>query len=106
MSANNTGLAHRLRSGRRCLAVSATALAIAALGNTAAEGMAQMAADCFGKRATIVGAGDIAGTPGNDVIVGSDGADVIDGAGGDDRICSLGSDDTLTGGLGNDSVDD
>ena len=41
------------------------------------------------QRATIVGAGDIAGTPGNDVIVGSAADDIIDGTGGDDRICGL-----------------
>ena len=47
----------------------------------------QSAPTCFGKRATIVGAGDISGTPGNDVIVGSAGADTIDALGGHDRVC-------------------
>ena len=45
------------------------------------QGAGQSAPTCFGKRATIVGAGDITGTPGNDVIVGSAGADTIDALG-------------------------
>src|SRR6185503_13776398 len=60
---------------------------------------------CFGKRATIVGAGAIDGTPANDVIVGSDSDDVIDGQGGDDRICGLAGADLVEGGLGDDRLD-
>ena len=41
--------------------------------------------------ATIVGAGTIVGTSGDDVIVGSDGNDTIDGGGGDDIICGEGA---------------
>src|SRR5690349_2136619 len=40
--------------------------------------------------ATIVGAGTIVGTAGDDVIVGSDGVDTISGGGGNDIICGEG----------------
>ena len=55
---------------------------------------------CFGKVATLVGSGDLAGTAANDVIVGSSGVDTIDGRGGNDLICVLGGDDTVQGGPG------
>jgi len=51
---------------------------------------------------TITGAGDVNGTPGNDVICGSAGTDRIAGLGGDDVIFGLGGDDQLIGGDGND----
>jgi Ca2+-binding RTX toxin-like protein len=50
--------------------------------------------------ATIVGAGRIEGTSGDDVIVGSAGPDRINGNGGFDLICSLGGNDRITGGPG------
>src|SRR6478609_789038 len=52
--------------------------------------------------ATIVGAGTINGTPGNDVIVGSPEADRISGAGGNDIICGEGGNDVVNGGPGDD----
>jgi Tol biopolymer transport system component len=53
---------------------------------------------------TIYGAGDIMGTPGNDIICGSHGPDRIYGAGGNDRILGLGGDDWVFGGPGNDTL--
>lgn len=54
-----------------------------------------VAPTCFGQPATIVGAGTIQGTPGNDVIVGSSGPDEIWSNGGDDTICALGGNDVI-----------
>jgi Ca2+-binding RTX toxin-like protein len=59
---------------------------------------------CDGHLATIVGAGTIVGTAGNDVIVGSSGIDNIQGGNGDDIICGMGGDDMLRGGWGNDRI--
>jgi Tol biopolymer transport system component len=54
---------------------------------------------------TIYGAGDINGTPGNDIICGSDGPDRILGGGGNDIILGLGGDDQLLGNAaGNDRI--
>lgn len=53
---------------------------------------------------TITGAGDITGTPGNDVICGSPGPDRIAGLGGNDTIFGFGGDDQLSGGDGNDTL--
>jgi hypothetical protein len=52
---------------------------------------------CDGKPATIVGSGDIIGTPGRDVIVGSNDDDFINGKGGRDIICGRKGDDTIEG---------
>ena len=52
--------------------------------------------------ATIVGAGRIVGTSGDDVIVGSDGVDTITGLGGNDVICGEGGNDVIDGGSGTD----
>ena len=76
-----------------------------ALAVTAAEGFAAQDERCFGKPATVTGAGTIVGTEGHDVIVGSESADLIDGKGGDDRICGLGGDDEIGAGVGDDRVD-
>ncbi|HEY7032537.1 MAG TPA: hypothetical protein VH482_14445 [Thermomicrobiales bacterium] len=59
---------------------------------------------CNGLVPTIVGAGFIPGTAGNDVILGSPNPDTIDGRGGNDVICALGGDDMVDGGAGNDTV--
>jgi Ca2+-binding RTX toxin-like protein len=59
---------------------------------------------CDGQLATIVGAGTIVGTDGDDVIVGSDGPDAIDGLDGNDTICGLDGNDILDGGLGDDTL--
>ena len=64
---------------------------------------------CGGKAATIVGAGAINGTPGDDVIVGSAGNDVINGGGGNDTFCAGAGNDVVRGAGGNDTfveVDD
>jgi uncharacterized repeat protein (TIGR01451 family) len=53
---------------------------------------------------TITGAGDITGTPGDDVICGSAGADRIAGLGGNDLIFGFGGDDQISGGEGNDTI--
>ena len=50
--------------------------------------------------ATIVGAGTIVGTSGDDVIVGSDGVDTINGGSGNDVICGEGGNDVIDGGSG------
>ncbi len=60
---------------------------------------------CFGRAPTIIGGGQITGTPGSDVILGSAGDDVIDGGGGDDRICGSAGDDKIQGGTGHDRCD-
>ena len=52
--------------------------------------------------ATIVGAGTIFGTEGDDVIVGSAGNDVVFAGGGNDIVCGEGGNDILDGGTGND----
>ena len=54
--------------------------------------------------ATIVGAGIIVGTSGDDVIVGSDGVDRILGLGGNDVICGEGGNDVIDGGSGDDTL--
>ena len=54
--------------------------------------------------ATIVGAGLIVGTSGDDVIVGSSGADTILAGGGDDIVCGEGGDDFVDGGQGDDEL--
>ena len=59
---------------------------------------------CFGKKATIVGSGEVSGTGGNDVIVGSERADDIQGRGGRDLICAGGGDDFVKAGAGEDKV--
>ncbi|HSQ38369.1 MAG TPA: hypothetical protein VLS92_10800, partial [Acidimicrobiia bacterium] len=59
---------------------------------------------CLGLEATIVGAGVIKGTAGDDVIVGSGGNDTIKGLAGHDRICGGGGNDTIVGGMGRDQV--
>lgn len=51
---------------------------------------------------TITGAGDITGTPGDDVICGSAGRDRISGLAGNDIIFGFGGDDDISGGTGND----
>lgn len=49
---------------------------------------------CFGQAATIDDhAGEIVGTPGDDVIVGDDGPNVIYGEGGEDTVCMGGGND-------------
>ncbi|HEX8769819.1 MAG TPA: calcium-binding protein [Acidimicrobiales bacterium] len=53
---------------------------------------------------TITGAGDITGTPSDDVICGSAGPDRIAGLGGNDIIFGLGGADQLSGGSGNDQL--
>lgn len=59
---------------------------------------------CDGLKPTIVGFGQITGTPGDDVIVGSAGPDQIDGRGGRDVICGGGDGDTIDGGAGADVI--
>ena len=53
---------------------------------------------------TIYGAGDIQGTPGNDIICGSEGADRIAGLGGNDIVYGFGGNDQLSGGDGVDRM--
>src|SRR4030095_15126050 len=82
----------------------ALALAVTQLGGLAA---AQDEAPLCGPPgeevpATIVGAGTIVGTAGDDVIVGSDEDDTVLGLGGDDIICGEGGNDRVLGGDGND----
>lgn len=45
---------------------------------------------------TIISAGAIADTPGDDVILGSEGRDLIVGNGGNDVVCARGGDDDVT----------
>ena len=52
--------------------------------------------------ATIVGAGTIFGTSGDDVIVASGGNDVVFAGDGNDIVCGQGGNDRLDGGKGND----
>src|SRR6516165_12605567 len=52
--------------------------------------------------ATIVGAGTIFGTSGNDVIVASGGNDVVFAGDGNDIVCGQGGNDRLDGGKGSD----
>ncbi|MGH3480270.1 MAG: calcium-binding protein, partial [Nocardioidaceae bacterium] len=52
--------------------------------------------------ATIVGAGTIFGTSGDDVIVASAGNDIVFAGGGNDFVCGEGGNDTLDGGNGDD----
>ena len=54
--------------------------------------------------ATIVGAGVINGTSGDDVIVASDGNDVVNAGGGNDIVCGEGGNDVIDGGKGNDTL--
>jgi Ca2+-binding RTX toxin-like protein len=60
---------------------------------------------CFGATPTVTGSGEIAGTPGDDVIVASEGADRIRGFTGNDKICGGAGDDRIGGGPGNDEID-
>jgi Tol biopolymer transport system component len=53
---------------------------------------------------TIYGAGNIAGTRGNDVICGSAGDDFIAASSGNDTILGLGGNDRIAGGSGNDNA--
>lgn len=53
---------------------------------------------------TVTGAGDILGTPGDDVICGSPGFDRIAGLGGNDTIFAGGGNDWVDAGPGNDTV--
>ena len=53
---------------------------------------------------TVTGAGDIVGTPGDDIICGSPGNDRILGLGGNDTLYGFGGDDQLSGGDGNDTL--
>jgi Ca2+-binding RTX toxin-like protein len=53
---------------------------------------------------TINGAGDIAGTEGDDVICGSPGDDRIAGLGGNDILLGFGGNDNLLGGAGDDTL--
>jgi Ca2+-binding RTX toxin-like protein len=89
---------------RRILVV--IAIATPAVLNMSAAHAAK--ADCFGKRATIVGTGQddtLRGTRGDDVIVGGRGSDTISGRGGDDRICGSAGRDVIRGKGGADSID-
>ena len=54
--------------------------------------------------ATIVGAGVINGTSGDDVIVASGGNDVVNAGKGNDIVCGEGGNDVLNGGKGNDQL--
>jgi hypothetical protein len=58
-----------------------------------------------GPACTITGAGDILGTPGDDVICGSAGADRIYGLGGNDELHGFGGNDRLAGGDGDDLLE-
>ena len=89
---------------RRTSVVSARALGTPAP-LVATNAIGRPGAECFGKTATIQGAGTLTGTAGNDVIVGSAGDDTIDGQGGNDLICGLEGKDFISGGLGNDQID-
>jgi Ca2+-binding RTX toxin-like protein len=80
------------------------AAATAAAGLVAAGPPAVAAESCNGVAATIVGAGNISGTPGVDVIVGSAGDDTIDGGAGNDVICAGDGDDEVRDGVGKDKV--
>ena len=68
---------------------------------------AMAAARCFGRRATIVGTGEvdkINGTAAADVIVTGDGGDRVNGRGGSDLICTGSGRDRVRGQGGNDRV--
>ena len=54
--------------------------------------------------ATIVGAGVINGTSGDDVIVASGGNDIVFAGGGNDFVCGEGGNDRLDGGKGADTL--
>jgi Ca2+-binding RTX toxin-like protein len=82
------------------IAVATAAAGLVALGPPAAAD----GETCNGVAATIVGAGDIAGTADKDVIVGSSGDDVIDAGAGDDIICAGDGNDEVSDGLGKDKV--
>jgi len=89
----------------RCGAIGVLVILVGVLTPSAADavptGRAPM---CLGLEATIVGAGVIKGTAGDDVIVGSGGNDTIKGLAGHDRICGGGGNDTIVGGMGRDQV--
>jgi Ca2+-binding RTX toxin-like protein len=53
---------------------------------------------------TIIGAGDLLGTPFDDVLCGSNGVDRIYGMGGNDTIYGLDGADRINGGAGNDTL--
>ena len=67
---------------------------------------AQTTPTCNGLPATIVAtaAGQIVGTPGDDVIVGTAGHDKIFGMAGNDTICGGAGNDQITGGPGTDTL--
>ena len=80
-------------------------LLLGAFGAPSASGQETPVCDAgpFGQfPATIVGAGTIIGTPGDDVIVGSAGNDVISGLDGNDVICGEAGNDVISGGRGDD----
>src|SRR4029079_3730079 len=87
-------------------AVAGTTYAIQVDGSTNdhREFTLQWAPPCNGRTATIVGAGTIEGTAGNDVIVGSDDGDEIEGLGGNDTSCARGGNELIEGGTGDDVV--
>jgi Ca2+-binding RTX toxin-like protein len=83
----------------------AIAAALAAMiGFGAANGSAADIFTCNGLTPTIIGAGEIHGTAGNDVIIGSAGDDVIFGSSGHDTICGEGGNDVIHGDSGNDQM--
>ncbi len=53
---------------------------------------------------TIYGSGNIAGTPGDDIICGSSGDDSIAAGGGNDRVLGLGGNDRIAGSDGDDAL--
>ncbi|MEZ0581336.1 calcium-binding protein [Nocardioides sp. MH1] len=83
-------------------ALAASVLAAAALVPIAPAAGADLA--CNGLTATIVGAGTIEGTPGDDVIVGSAGRDTIAAGDGDDVVCDGAGADVVDLGDGDDVV--
>lgn len=91
---------------RRRLAVAVAAVML--VGNVVSlPGAAARAAQCRGKRATIVGtegSDRLSGTRRRDVIVARGGADEIRGRGGDDVICAGPGDDFIAPGKGDDRV--
>ncbi len=92
-----------VRASRRLHLSVAAATAVAGLAVYGAPASAE-GETCNGLAATIVGAGTIAGTPGDDVIVGSSGNDVIRGEAGNDTICAGAGADIVFDGDGRDRV--
>ena len=91
---------------RRSMPRSAVAVALVATCALPTGGSANSAdpPTCLGRAATIVGAGEINGTTGDDVIVGSAGADRISALGGDDVVCDGAGADTVDLGEGDDTL--